>query len=152
MFTEGDIPELKSLRGRKRVKDANSKNSRHRKRSGSQDGKLKLGNTRSVNFCSWCRPVLANRILNKQVVDNLFKHELNEYNNQHTKVNKSVNNHSAENETDSYYTSYALDNCILSNYIHQALRKEPLTPVSGASPIANDGGLNWQVSLTLTTV
>jgi hypothetical protein len=79
MNEEYENERSKRERGRSRVRSLKlSKKNRNRKRSGSEDGKLKIGNTRTVGFCSWCRPSLANRILNKKSLDINFETDLDE--------------------------------------------------------------------------
>lgn len=74
---EHESISLKLERGRGRQRSLTlSKKRRGKRRSGSEDGKLKIGNTRTVGFCSYCRPSLANRILKKRLVDIHYKADL----------------------------------------------------------------------------
>lgn len=63
-------------RGRQRSLTLNKKKRGKRRRSGSEDGKINIGNSRTIKFCSWCRPTLANRILHKKVLDTYFKSDI----------------------------------------------------------------------------
>jgi hypothetical protein len=55
-------------RGRKKYCDPTKK----KKRSGSQSGRIKIGNTEK-KFCSHCRPTLAKRLSNKRQIKDEIK-------------------------------------------------------------------------------
>jgi hypothetical protein len=78
MTEEHSNETLKVERGRSRQRclELSKKKRGKRRRSGSEDGKIKIGNTRTVGFCSYCRPSLANRIINKTLVETHFKGEM----------------------------------------------------------------------------
>ena len=77
LIEEHENINLKRERGRERQRSLRlTKKNRRKKRSGSETGKIKIGNSRTVKFCSWCRPSLANRILNQKVLDIHFKSDV----------------------------------------------------------------------------
>jgi hypothetical protein len=94
MNEEHENETAKRVRGRSRARSLTlSKRNRHRKRSGSEDN-IKLGNGRTVKFCSFCRPTLAKRVTNKEFLLATFKDDLKDFKN---KKGKEFKNDSRRN-------------------------------------------------------
>lgn len=86
-----DNEDCKIERGRRRLRShLKSKRNRKKRRSGSENGKVKLGNSEKGSFCSYCRPTLTNSLARKFYAKNV----LTEYVRIHGLENLTVDNES----------------------------------------------------------
>jgi hypothetical protein len=80
-----DIESCKIERGRRRVRSLKmSKKNRHKRRSGSENGRAQIGNSKKGSFCSYCKPTLANSLARKfdakNVVTQFHKESTSQHN------------------------------------------------------------------------